>query len=145
MLSNHIAVVIHTPEYDDESPYFGDISLFYMDSFTWATPRVKGSPPSRRNGHSSCSDDRSLYIYGGEDPLQLDEAHRMCGNAVYKLEYVEDAVLWSQVQNTSNESTKAPVHHGVLRYAFGRLFVFGGTDLNYEMCKELCYFDLEKR
>lgn len=145
MLSDGLAVIVHDPGFDKKSREFGDVSTFDVNSLTWTIPLVKGNPPARRRNYSSCSDERALYIYGGENPLKGGDGLvlSMSGNGIYRLEHICKYVVWSQIEGTSDDETKTPVRGCALCYSGGRLFVFGGSDANYDPCVELKYFEIK--
>lgn len=115
----------------------GDLKVMDMRWFTWLAPRVKGTPPSARIDHASCSAGSAVYIFGG-----TSQNGRTMEAGLFRLTQFRDEFIWSTLRWTGHK--KALVVHCSMCYAYGRLFVFGGYDQGYFRCNELCYYDLEE-
>ena len=114
-----------------------ELKVMDMRWLAWTTPRVKGTPPSARIDHASCSAGGAIYIFGGTDP----DGNTIAGG-LFRLTQYRDELIWSTLRWTGYK--KAPVVYCSMCYAYDRLFVFGGYDENISRCDELCYYDLEE-
>ncbi|TMW66068.1 hypothetical protein Poli38472_003833 [Pythium oligandrum] len=85
-IKNHTATPISRTEllifggYDGRRNH-NDLYLFNSEAATWTpltAPRVHGSPPAGRNGHSATLADRKVFVIGGwlgSGPLAADDMH----------------------------------------------------------------------
>lgn len=100
----------------------GKFGLFAanLDSLDWTIPKQTGMPPSRRNGHCSCTlveeKGTTVFIFGGRN---LNNFHRdlyalHCSPAVYR---------WSQPLRSALVD---PVAYAAITIIGGCLFVYGG-------------------
>ena len=85
---------------------------FDVDAHIWFKPRVSGTVPRRRRGHSACVLGKVMFIHGGEARL-ID---------IYKLDTA--TMVWSLI---NARGTPPPAAYGHSATIIGtKMFVFGG-------------------
>ena len=115
---------------------------FDPKSLCWSRPKVTGSIPGARDGHSACVVNNSMYIFGGfVDDLNEFSCDVHCLNF--------DKMEWRFIQTFGQPPSFRDFHTAAEIH--GRMYIFGGRGDKYspyhsteEMyCPEIVYLDLK--
>ncbi|XP_060781038.1 kelch domain-containing protein 3 isoform X2 [Neoarius graeffei] len=119
-----------------------DVHIFNTGSHRWWTPKVTGTVPGARDGHSACVLNRDMYIFGGYE--QLADCF---SNDIHKLDSI--TMCWSLIKATGTPARWRDFHSATI---IGRkMFVFGGRadrfgpfhSNNEIYCNKIKVFDTE--
>ena len=128
---------------------FNDTFCFNVEAQAWTVPKIKGTAPSARYGHASCSAGRTMFVYGGEG-VEEEEAEGEGEAAaipvkyddMYTLSFANHAWTWSAVDTGANTPPGRSVCSFTL--AAGRIFMYGGRSMEGEM-SDLYFFDIKTK
>ncbi|XP_055492259.1 kelch domain-containing protein 3 isoform X3 [Leucoraja erinacea] len=115
---------------------------FDIHSHSWSTPKVHGSIPGARDGHSACALGKSMFIFGGYE--QLADCF---SNDIHRLDTV--TMTWTLVNAKGIAARWRDFHSatvlGSRMYVFGgRADRFGPFHSNNEIyCNRIEVFDME--
>ncbi|XP_064142387.1 kelch domain-containing protein 3 isoform X2 [Loxodonta africana] len=113
---------------------------FDVNTHKWSTPRVSGTVPGARDGHSACVLGKTMYIFGGYE--QLADCF---SNDIHKLE--TNTMTWTLVCTKGNPARWRDFHSATMlgshMYVFGgRADRFGPFHSNNEIyCNRIRVFD----
>ncbi|XP_059966110.1 kelch domain-containing protein 3 isoform X2 [Mesoplodon densirostris] len=90
---------------------------FDVNTHKWSTPRVAGTVPGARDGHSACVLGKTMYIFGGYE--QLADCF---SNDIHKLD--TSTMTWTLICTKGNPARWRDFHSATM---LGRhMYVFGG-------------------
>nr|XP_058162743.1 kelch domain-containing protein 3 [Dasypus novemcinctus] len=113
---------------------------FDVNTHKWSTPRVSGTVPGARDGHSACVLGRTMYIFGGYE--QLADCF---SNDIHKLD--TSTMTWTLICTKGNPARWRDFHSATMlgshMYVFGgRADRFGPFHSNNEIyCNRIRVFD----
>ncbi|XP_036763158.2 kelch domain-containing protein 3 isoform X5 [Manis pentadactyla] len=113
---------------------------FDVNTHKWSTPRVSGTVPGARDGHSACVLGKTMYIFGGYE--QLADCF---SNDIHKLD--TSTMTWSLICTKGNPARWRDFHSATMlgshMYVFGgRADRFGPFHSNNEIyCNRIRVFD----
>ncbi|XP_037375633.1 kelch domain-containing protein 3 isoform X2 [Talpa occidentalis] len=113
---------------------------FDVNTHKWSTPRVSGTVPGARDGHSACVLGKTMYIFGGYE--QLADCF---SNDIHKLD--TSTMTWTLICTKGNPARWRDFHSATmldsLMYVFGgRADRFGPFHSNNEIyCNRIRVFD----
>uniref|UniRef100_A0A8C6GXL6 Kelch domain-containing protein 3 n=1 Tax=Mus spicilegus TaxID=10103 RepID=A0A8C6GXL6_MUSSI len=113
---------------------------FDVNTHKWSTPRVSGTVPGARDGHSACVLGKIMYIFGGYE--QLADCF---SNDIHKLD--TSTMTWTLVCTKGNPARWRDFHSATMlgnhMYVFGgRADRFGPFHSNNEIyCNRIRVFD----
>uniref|UniRef100_A0A8C7AY75 Kelch domain containing 3 n=2 Tax=Caniformia TaxID=379584 RepID=A0A8C7AY75_NEOVI len=123
-----------------------DVHIFNADTHKWSTPRVSGTVPGARDGHSACVLGKTMYIFGGYEQLAdcfSNDIHKLdtstmtwtliCtkGNPARWRDFHSATMLGSHMTEAWLDCPPTPVlpegrrSHSAFGYN-GELYIFGG-------------------
>ena len=120
-----------------------ELKSFNVESGTWTSPKAKGTAPSARYGHASCSNGRTVFMYGGDGfqsgsgegeellPVKFDD--------MYTLHFAGNVWNWTAVATGS--STPPGRSLCSLSLAAGRIFLYGGRSMESGELSDLYFYD----
>ncbi|XP_060678530.1 kelch domain-containing protein 3 isoform X2 [Hemiscyllium ocellatum] len=119
-----------------------DVHVFNADTHSWSTPRVQGSIPGARDGHSACALGKCMFIFGGYE--QLADCF---SNDIHRLDAV--AMMWTLINAKGNPARWRDFHSATVMGS--RMYVFGGRadrlgplhSNNEIYCNRIKVFDTE--
>nr|XP_017512530.2 kelch domain-containing protein 3 isoform X4 [Manis javanica] len=113
---------------------------FDVNTHKWSTPRVSGTVPGARDGHSACVLGKTMYIFGGYE--QLADCF---SNDIHKLD--TSTMTWTLICTKGNPARWRDFHSATMlgshMYVFGgRADRFGPFHSNNEIyCNRIRVFD----
>ncbi|XP_030742764.1 kelch domain-containing protein 3 isoform X2 [Echinops telfairi] len=113
---------------------------FDVNTHKWSTPRVSGTVPGARDGHSACVLGKTMYIFGGYE--QLADCF---SNDIHKLD--TSTMIWTLICTKGNPARWRDFHSATMlgshMYVFGgRADRFGPFHSNNEIyCNRIRVFD----
>ncbi|XP_025125456.1 kelch domain-containing protein 3 isoform X2 [Bubalus bubalis] len=113
---------------------------FDVNTHKWSTPRVSGTVPGARDGHSACVLGKTMYIFGGYE--QLADCF---SNDIHKLD--TSTMAWTLICTKGNPARWRDFHSATMlgshMYVFGgRADRFGPFHSNNEIyCNRIRVFD----
>jgi len=113
---------------------------FDVNAHKWSTPRVSGTVPGARDGHSACVLGKTMYIFGGYE--QLADCF---SNDIHKLD--TSTMTWTLICTKGNPARWRDFHSATMlgshMYVFGgRADRFGPFHSNNEIyCNRIRVFD----
>ncbi|TKC52526.1 hypothetical protein EI555_018226, partial [Monodon monoceros] len=113
---------------------------FDVNTHKWSTPRVAGTVPGARDGHSACVLGKTMYIFGGYE--QLADCF---SNDIHKLD--TSTMTWTLICTKGNPARWRDFHSATMlgshMYVFGgRADRFGPFHSNNEIyCNRIRVFD----
>ncbi|XP_039087086.1 kelch domain-containing protein 3 isoform X2 [Hyaena hyaena] len=113
---------------------------FDVNTHKWSTPRVSGTVPGARDGHSACVLGKTMYIFGGYE--QLADCF---SNDIHKLD--TSTMMWTLICTKGNPARWRDFHSATMlgshMYVFGgRADRFGPFHSNNEIyCNRIRVFD----
>ncbi|XP_006776419.1 PREDICTED: kelch domain-containing protein 3 [Myotis davidii] len=90
---------------------------FDVNTHKWSTPRVLGTIPGARDGHSACVLGKTMYIFGGYE--QLADCF---SNDIHKLD--ASTMTWTLICTKGNPARWRDFHSATMLGS--RMYVFGG-------------------
>ncbi|KAM6923051.1 kelch domain-containing protein 3 isoform 1-T3 [Lycodopsis pacificus] len=90
---------------------------FDVNTHRWFTPKISGTVPGARDGHSSCVLGKAMYIFGGYE--QLADCF---SNDIHKLDTI--AMVWSLINARGTPARWRDFHSATIIGT--KMFVFGG-------------------
>ncbi|KAF5880274.1 kelch domain-containing protein 3, partial [Clarias magur] len=147
MRYGHTAVLVEDTIYiwggrNDTEGACNILYAFEVGIHRWWTPKVTGSVPGARDGHSACVLNKDMYIFGGYE--QLADCF---SNDIHKLD--SHTMCWSLIKATGTPARWRDFHSatiiGTKMFVFGgRADRFGPFHSNNEIyCNKIRVFDTE--
>ena len=98
-----------------------DVLVYSVENRTWYRPKTRGSPPSARFNHTTCSQGEQMFVLGGRS---VETEHAFKSLELHVLTMRRQRFIWSTPKVTGY------VPRGRFLFAAacisGRIFVFGG-------------------
>ncbi|XP_042161651.1 kelch domain-containing protein 3 isoform X1 [Oncorhynchus tshawytscha] len=115
---------------------------FHVNNHRWNTPKISGTVPGARDGHSACILGKAMYIFGGYE--QLADCF---SNDIHKLDTT--TMAWSLVNARGTPARWRDFHSATIIGT--KMFVFGGRadrfgpfhSSNEIYCNKIKVFDTE--
>ncbi|TTU93293.1 Kelch domain-containing protein 3 [Bagarius yarrelli] len=147
MRYGHTAVLVEEAIYiwggrNDTEGACNVLYAFDVGSHRWWTPKVTGTIPGARDGHSACVHNKDMYIFGGYE--QLADCF---SNDIHKLDSI--TMSWSLIKATGTPARWRDFHSATI--IGSKMFVFGGRadrfgpfhSSNEIYCNKIKVFDTE--
>ncbi|KAL6488156.1 hypothetical protein MHYP_G00047820 [Metynnis hypsauchen] len=147
MRYGHTAVLVDDTIYiwggrNDTEGACNVLYAFDVNNHRWYTPKISGTVPGARDGHSACVLGKAMYIFGGYE--QLADCF---SNDIHKLDTT--TMCWSLINATGTPARWRDFHSatiiGTKMFVFGgRADRFGPFHSNNEIyCNKIKVFDTE--
>lgn len=113
----------------------GDFYKFSLKNMKWKAIKGEGVRIQPRFGHTACSYENSMYLFGGWDGLK-------CLNDFYQYSFLTN--IWYELKATSGEKPSARYRQEGIVYQ-NSLYIFGGVDDSQTRFNDLYQFYFERK
>ncbi|OQR84778.1 hypothetical protein ACHHYP_12827 [Achlya hypogyna] len=109
--------------WDGQNKTYKDLWVFDTETFAWIQPKVAGTPPTARYGHTmGLLDDGRIVLYGGQSVKMLPQVGVEYFNDVYMLD--TETMAWTRPRITGDQPVPTFGHRMIID---GRtVYVVGG-------------------
>jgi N-acetylneuraminic acid mutarotase len=133
-------IYIFGGENQPRTPIDNDFLVYDTHVNTWSISKSKSLPeekPFARLGHSSCSINNTIFIFGGRSGVEMDESSL---NDLFAYHTVTEK--WTLLSKGEENAPEARSYHTMTALG-NKLYVFGGCSASHGRFNDLYEFDLK--